>query len=141
MLADREQAQSARRQARHEAEETRRVLDEVQAQEQLAKLSNGQAAYAALRELQRKIGGLLREEPSKRSLLLALGTMEAGLQEELARAPDVGTSRGPQVGDRVLVRSLERVGTLHQLDTRGGKAVVDLGATCVTVALDEVEVA
>ena len=131
-LADREQAQQA------EAK-TQRALDDARAQLELAKVSSGEAAYETLRDLGRQVDALCRDEPSKRSLLLALGQLRSVIDEEVARAPEVKGKRPLVVGDRVHVRRLERVGVLDQIDTRAGKAVVDLGASPVTVSLDEVE--
>ncbi len=140
-LADREQAQAAVDEARRMREKTRRTLEDAQAQEELSKVSNGQAAYGTLRDLKKQVEQLRQDEPSKRSLLLALGQLVAAIDKELARAPHVEVKGSPEVGDRVLVRSLGRVGVLSQIDTRTGKAVVDLGAAPVTVALEEVEAA
>ena len=140
-LADREQAQAAGEEAQRQREETRRVLEETQAQLELAKVSNGQAAYATLREVRQQIENLRREDPSKRSLLLALGAVEAVIEKELERAPDVKVRQSPRVGDRVLVRSLGQVGVLNEVNTRTSRAVVDMGAAPVTVALGEVEAA
>ena len=140
-LADREQAQVASDAAGREREETRRALTEARANHELSKVSNGQAAYATLRELKGQIERLQGDDPSKRFLLLALGELVATIDTELARAPKVRARRPLQEGDRVNVRSLGREGVLRQMDKRSGKAVVDFGATPVTVALAEVEAA
>ncbi|MFC1525237.1 endonuclease MutS2 [Candidatus Latescibacterota bacterium] len=138
-LADREEAQLAHDEVRQLREEVRRTLADTRAQEELLKTSNGQAAYETLRSLKARAEHLRRDEPSKRSLLLALGELVATIDKELARAPDVGVGGSPKVGDRVHVRSLGRAGVLNHVDTRTGRAVVDLGAAPVTVALAEVE--
>ena len=137
--ADREQARGQAEEVRRQHEETQQALEDARAQQELAKISNGEAAYRTLRELKRQIDCLRRDEPSKRSLLLELGVLEGAIEQELARAPVAGTPLPPKVGDRVRVRSLDRVGVLDQIDTRTQKAVVDLGVSTVTVALDEVE--
>ena len=54
-------------------------------QADFVKFENGQAAYAALRELAREIEELIQREPSKRSLLQALG--ELGAVIERSRRP------------------------------------------------------
>jgi DNA mismatch repair protein MutS2 len=139
-LADREQAQAARDESRRLREETHRALEDALAQEEQAQVSSGAAAYSTMRELRRQLDLLCRDEPSKRSLLLAMGELRKAIDQELARAPVV-VPRALQVGDRVHVRSLGRDGVLNQIDTRASLAVVDFGASPVTVALDEVEAA
>ena len=91
--------------------------------------------------MKRQVESLRRDEPSKRSLLLALGQLLEAIDQEITRAPEVTVRRALKVGDRVHVRSLGRVGVLSQIDTRAGKAVVDMGASPVTVALEEVKAA
>ncbi|MEE3258091.1 MAG: MutS2/Smr-associated SH3 domain-containing protein [Candidatus Latescibacterota bacterium] len=138
-LKDREEAMQLREEAQAQAGETQRKLAEVQAQVELLKFENGQAAYAALRELARKLEELIQREPSKRSLLQALGELGAVIARELERAPAPEISRPFKPGDRVHVRSLGKVGVLNQVDTRANKAVVDFGSLPMTVALEDVE--
>ena len=114
-------------------------LVEVQAQAELLKFENGQAAYATLRELAREIEGLVQREPSKRALLQALGELGAVIAVELERAPAPEINRPFKTGDRVHVRSLGKVGVLNQVDTRTNKAIVDFGSLPMTVALEDVE--
>ena len=137
--ADREQVLVLREAARQQQEETQRLLEETRSRHEQAKISNGEAAYDTLRQLQAQIEGLRQQEPSRRSMLLELGVMVRVVEQELERAPDVAPSLRLKVGDRVHVRSLGRVGVLRKIDTRTGKAVVEVGATPVTVDLDQVE--
>jgi dsDNA-specific endonuclease/ATPase MutS2 len=140
-LADRERAEKLRTENEHLALELARKLEDAKAQELALKVSNGQAAYATLRELKREMEALRTEEPSKRALLMALGEMIDKIEAELERAPAVKVERKLRVGSRVHVRSLGRVGVLVELDEGAGRAVVDFGALPVKVALEEVEVA
>lgn len=141
VLADRERAEKLRTENEHLALELARKLEDAKAQELALKVSNGQAAYATLRELKREMEALRAEEPSKRALLMALGEMVDKIEAELERAPAVKAERKLRVGSRVHVRSLGRVGVLVELDEGAGRAVVDFGALPVKVALEEVEVA
>jgi dsDNA-specific endonuclease/ATPase MutS2 len=141
VLADRERAEKLRTENEHLALELARKLEDAKAQELALKVSNGQAAYATLRELKREMEALRTEEPSKRALLMALGEMIDKIEAELERAPAVKVERKLRVGSRVHVRSLGRVGVLVELDEGAGRAVVDFGALPVKVALEEVEVA
>ncbi|MBT6146079.1 MAG: hypothetical protein HOH74_11650 [Gemmatimonadetes bacterium] len=138
-LTDRERTQSALVEAQGEREAAQHALADAQAQQELARLSNGQAAYDTLRGLKRRIGKMQRDQPSKRDMLLMLEGMMATIESELGRAPEVKVTRSIQVGDRVNVRSLGRVGVLDQIDDRKKRAVVSFDATPVTVALDEIE--
>jgi len=132
-------AKSGQRDTASRSEETQQELEDARAQQELAKISNGEAAYQTLRELKRQIECLRRDEPSKRSLLLELGVLEGAIEQELAQAPVAGTPMPPKVGDLVRVRSLDQVGVLDQIDRLTQKDVVDVGVSTVTVALDEVE--
>lgn len=138
-LKDREEAQHLREEAQTQENQTRHKLAEVQAQAELLKFENGQAAYATLRELAREIEGLVQREPSKRALLQALGELGAVIAVELERAPAPEINRPFKTGDRVHVRSLGKVGVLNQVDTRTNKAIVDFGSLPMTVALEDVE--
>jgi DNA mismatch repair protein MutS2 len=139
VLADREEAEKLRAESERLSLELARKLEDAKAQELALKVGNGQAAYATLRELKRKMEVLRAEEPSKRALLMALGEMGDKIEAELERAPAVKVERKLRVGSRVHVRSLGRVGVLVELDEEAG--VVDFGALPVKVALEEVEVA
>ena len=138
-LKDREEAQRLRAEAERQAGETRHKLQEVTAQNELLKFENGQAAYAALRELAREIAEQIRQEPSKRALMQALGAMRTLIDGELERAPEPKLSRAFKAGDRVHVRSLGKVGVLDEIDERADKAVVVFGPLPMTVALADLE--
>jgi DNA mismatch repair protein MutS2 len=140
-LADREAAQVEREKTRRLEAETRYTLENLKAQAEALKVSNGQAAYATLRDLKREIEALRHAEGSKRGLLLALGELVENIDAELERAPKVTVERSISVGDRVLVRSLDKVGVLNDINDKSGKAVVDFGGLSMTVALAEVEAA
>ena len=137
--ADRDQVQALRAEARQHQLDTERLLKDVRGQQELARGSNGEAAYETLRQLRQQIEQLRRDEPSKRSLLLALGVLAGSIEEELARAPEVGAPLPPTIGDRVRVRNLGQVGVLQQIDERTRQAVVEIGVSPVTVALEQVE--
>ena len=140
-LADREEAEKLRAESEQLYLELARKLEDAKAQELALKVTNGQAAYATLRELKRGMEALRTEEPSKRALMMALGEMVDKIEAELERAPAVKVERKLRVGSRVHVRSLGRVGVLVELDEDAGRAVVDFGALPVKVVLEEVEVA
>ncbi len=141
VLADREQAEKLRADSERLASELTRKLEDAKAQEEALKLTNGQAAYATLRQLKREMEALRAEELSRRALLMALGEMVENIAAELQRAPEVKVERALRVGSRVRVRSLGRVGVLVELDEKAGRAVVDFGALPVKVILEEVEAA
>ncbi len=140
-LADREAAQAERENTRRLEAETRHQLQDLKAQAEALKVSNGQAAYATLRDIRREVEALRHAEPSKRGLLIALGELVQTIDAELERAPTVKVERSLSVGDRVFVRSLDKMGVLHDINDKGGKAVVDFGGLSMTVALAEVEAA
>lgn len=141
VLADREEAEKLRAESERLSSDLARKLEDAQAQEQALKVTNGQAAYATLRELKREMETLRAEEPSKRAMLMALGAMVDKVNTELERAPEIKVERKLRVGSRVHVRSLGRVGVLIELDEGAERAVVDFGALPVKVALEEVELA
>ena len=141
VLADREEAQADREKTRRLETGTRRKLEDLKAQEAALKVSNGQAAYATLRELKREMQNLRSDEPSKRALLLALGDLIEAIDAELDRAPQIKIKRSLKAGDRVHVRSLGKVGVLNEINDKTNKATVDFGALPMTVALDEIEAA
>lgn len=138
-LAEREETEKAKAEAVRLKDEAQEVLDDVTAQQELAKITSGQAAYDTLRQLKRQLARLQREEPSKRALMLVLGELLATIDEKLTQIPSV--SRPVKVGDRVHVRSLGQVGVLNHLDTRSSKAIVEIGSSPVTVAVEELEAA
>jgi hypothetical protein len=61
----------------------------------------------------------------------------ATIEEKLIQIPSV--TRPVKVGDRVLVRNLGQVGVLNHLDPRSSKAIVEIGSSPVTVAVEELE--
>jgi DNA mismatch repair protein MutS2 len=136
-LAEREESEKAKAEAVRLQDEAQEVLDDVTAQQELSKITSGQAAYDTLRHLKRKLAHLQREEPSKRALMLALGELLATIEEKLIQIPSV--TRPVKVGDRVLVRNLGQVGVLNHLDPRSSKAIVEIGSSPVTVAVEELE--
>ena len=139
-LINRNEAQQERERTRHLETETRRKLEDLQAHEDELKVNNGQAAYTTLRDLRREFETLRREEPSKRALLTALDQMAKTIDNELQRQPAVTVERQLSVGDRVHVRSLDKMGELIEMNEKSGKAVVDFGGLPMTVALDDLGV-
>ena len=60
---------------------------------------------------------------------------------ELERAPEPELHRPFKAGDRVHVRSLDKVGVLDEVDAHANKAIVHFGSLPMTVALEDVEAA
>ena len=127
--------------AREEVErlerEWKKKMDEVASKEVEVKAQKGEEAFDVLRGLRKEIGKLLKREPTRRGLLQALGEMAGGLDEKLDSSPQAEQQKQLQVGDEVVVRSLDRVGVLGEIDVAGKKAVVRFGEIPMRVALDE----
>jgi DNA mismatch repair protein MutS2 len=127
--------------AREEVErlerEWRKKMDEVADKEVEVKAQKGEEAFDVLRSLRKEMGKLLKREPTRRGLLQALGEMAGGLDEKLDNTPQAEQQKQLQVGDEVVVRSLDRVGVLGEIDVPGKKAVVRFGEIPMRVALDE----
>jgi DNA mismatch repair protein MutS2 len=138
---DRERAAGAREAAERLEQERRRQVEKLA--KRLAEPLGGKAesALTALRAVRRQVEGLVAREPTRRALLQGLREIGAVLEEQLQQLSREERGAGLRVGDEVLVRSLDRVGVLREIDAQEGKAVVAFGAVPMRVGLEDVEAA
>ncbi|MCP4750320.1 MAG: hypothetical protein GY866_05480, partial [Proteobacteria bacterium] len=118
ILANQATTASSKNQAEALEIEARQRLDELTAQLELAKTQNGQAAFDLLNDVQRQIDGLLEKEPSKKTMLKALGELRKNLTIGQQQNDNPSEERPLQVGDPVHVLSLNQRGVVDSLDQR-----------------------
>ena len=125
--------------------EYRQKLDELSAHETEMDAQLSGDAYAILHDIKGQIDRLCNTELSRRSLLKSLDEISAYMAGELNEFPEEQERQEfiheLKKGDEVLVRSLDRVGVLSEVDSQSQKAVVRFGAMQMTVPLEDVGVA
>jgi len=135
--------QRATEQAREEAErmeqEYRRKLEELDARETELQERGGEEAFAALRGVREQLDQLRQREPTRRSLLRALEEISEAMGGKLEESPQAKRRRTLKAGDKVLVRSLDRVGVLREIDAAARKGVVEFGSVPMRVSLEDVD--
>ncbi|MCZ6679564.1 MAG: endonuclease MutS2 [Candidatus Poribacteria bacterium] len=125
--------------------EYRQKLDDLSAQETEMRQQLSEDAYTTLRTIKGQVDRLRKAEASRKSLLGSLDEISAAMAEKLGELPEekqrLEFIHRLKTGDEVRVRSLDRVGTLSEVDSDAQKAVVRLGVMQMTVALEDLGLA
>ena len=139
MAGNQHVAERARTEALGLEEQYRRKLEELASREEEIQKRVREEGFAALHAARRAIDQLCQREPSRRNLLESLREISASMAAQLEESPLEKKRKSLQAGDEVLVRSLNRVGVLKEIDEPGRKAVVQLGALPMKVSLEDID--
>jgi len=138
-------AEQAKSEALRLEDEYRQKLDELTEQETGMQKQLRKEAFSTLRTIKGQIDRLRAAQASRKSLLTSLHEISVYMADELKELPEekqrVEFIHKLKTGDKVRVRSLDRVGILSEVDSDTRKAVVRLGAMQMTVPLEDVSVA
>ena len=139
---DRRQAEESRVAGERLEAEWRLKADELDEREK--RLSESLARTdprAQLNYVREEVDRLRRGEGSRQALLQSLRKLSTWLTQQLRAPADperaMAAKPALKPGDRVYVRSLDKVGVLNEID--GRRAQVQLGSLPMTVALDDID--
>ncbi len=135
--------EQTRAEAQRLEQEHRAKLDELVRRETSMSEKLRKEVFTELRSIKGEIERLEQAQPSQRILLDSLHRISQYITDRLREAPEeqqrLGFIQQLKMGDKVHVRSLNRTGTLNEIDPKTQKAVVQLGPMQMTISLDDIE--
>jgi DNA mismatch repair protein MutS2 len=137
-------AEGAKAEALRLEAEYRQKLAHLSARETEMRDQLSAEAFTELRTVKNRLDRLRHTHASAKSLLKSLDEISAELANTLNESPEekqrLEFIETLKPGDSVLVRSLNRAGTLNRIDASGDQAVVQFGVMQMTVSLADVEI-
>ena len=138
-------AEQAKAEALRLEDEYRQKLEELAEKEREMRAQLHQDAFTEFRTIKGRIDRLRNSNASPTSLLKSLHEISGYMADKLKASPEekqrLESMQTLKTGDKVRVRSLDRVGILSEVDEDNQKAIVRLGAMQMTVSLEDVDVA